>query len=165
MVDAIEWECALCGCHIQNHWARRAMNLQIQFRVKLEHFSTEIIWVTQKATAMGNWWVAAASWPHAHSCIMSCTVFWWNIKSPRWLSPLTAQIWYPENLVPFWLLPKLKSPWKGKRFQTVDEIQQNTTGQLMMIERIVWGPKVATRCLFWRGLRHRCPMYNVSFFF
>ena len=43
-----------------------------------------------------------------------------------------------------WLLtfPKLKSPLKGKRFQTVNEIQENTMGQLMAIRRTVWGPKV-----------------------
>ena len=40
--------------------------------------------------------------------------------------------------------PKLKSPLKGKRFQTINEIQENTTGQLMAIERTVGGPKVAT---------------------
>ena len=32
-----------------------------------------------------------------------------------------------------WLFPKLNSPLKGKRFQTVDEIQENMTGQLMAI--------------------------------
>ena len=42
----------------------------------------------------------------------------------------------------FWLFQKLKSPLKGKRFQTVSETQENTTGQLMAIERTVWGPKV-----------------------
>ena len=26
---------------------------------------------------------------------VSCTVFWQNIRSPRWLSPPTAQIWHP----------------------------------------------------------------------
>ena len=26
-----------------------------------------------------------------------CRVFWWNIKSPRWLSPATAQIWCPVS--------------------------------------------------------------------
>ena len=26
-VDAAEWTCALCGCHFQNDWANRAMNL------------------------------------------------------------------------------------------------------------------------------------------
>ena len=50
---------------------------------------------------------------------MECRVFWWNIKSPRWLSPLTAQIW---------LFPKLKSPLKGKRFQTINEIQEKYDG-------------------------------------
>ena len=35
------------------------------------------------------------------------------------------------------LFPKLKSPLKGKRFQTMDEIQENTTGQLMTIGRAV----------------------------
>ena len=30
----------------------------------------------------------------------------------------------------FWLFPKLKSPLKRKRFQTIDEIQENTTGQV-----------------------------------
>ena len=51
---------------------------------------------------------------------------------------------YSPDLVPcdFWIFPKLKSPLKGKRFQTTDEIQDNTTGQLMVIGRTVWGPKV-----------------------
>ena len=38
---------------------------------------------------------------------------------------------YSPDLVPydFWLFPKLKSPLKGKRFQTINEIQENTTGK------------------------------------
>ena len=42
---------------------------------------------------------------------------------------------YSPDLAPcdFWLFPKLKSPLKGKRFKPVDEIQENTTGQLMVI--------------------------------
>ena len=53
---------------------------------------------------------------------------------------------YSPNLVPctFWFFPKLKPPVKGKRFQTTDEIQENMTGQLMAIGRIVWGPNVPT---------------------
>ena len=53
---------------------------------------------------------------------------------------------YNPDLVPydFWLFPKLKPPLKGKRFQTFDEIQENTMGQLMAVGRIVWGPKVPT---------------------
>ena len=42
---------------------------------------------------------------------------------------------YSPDLAPcdFWLFPKLKSPLKGKRFQTGDEIQENTMEQLMGI--------------------------------
>ena len=36
-----------------------------------------------------------------------------------------------------WLFPKLESPLKGKRFQTLDEIQQNTMQQLMVAGRTV----------------------------
>ena len=44
----------------------------------------------------------------------------------------------------FWLSPKPKSPLKGKRFQIIDESQENTMGQLMAIGRTMWGPKVPT---------------------
>ena len=47
-------------------------------------------------------------------------------------------------LCDFWLFPKLKLPLKRKRFQTVDEIQENVTGQLMVIGKTLWGPKVST---------------------
>ena len=36
----------------------------------------------QRATAIGNWWLAASSWQCPHSCTTSwCRVFWQNIKS------------------------------------------------------------------------------------
>ena len=60
-----------------------------KFYVKLEHSSAETIWMIPKATAMGNWWLAALSQQHAHACITSrAEVFWRNFKSSRWLSPL-----------------------------------------------------------------------------
>ena len=67
---------------------------------------------------------------------------------------------YSPDLVPcdFWIFPKLKSPLKGKRIQTIQEIQENMTGQLMVTRRTVWGP----RCLLWRGLRRHFPMCTVS---
>ena len=51
-------------------------------------------------------------------------------QRPRWLS-----LPYSPDLVPWdvWLFPKLKSPLKGKRLWTVNEIQENTTRQLMVI--------------------------------
>ena len=50
-----------------------------------------------------------------------------------------TQLPYSPDLAPcnFWLFPKLKSPLKGKRFQTIDEIQENIMGQLMAIGRTV----------------------------
>ena len=42
----------------------------------------------------------------------------------------------------FWLFPKLNPPLKGKRFQTIDQIQENTMGKLMATGKTVWGPKV-----------------------
>ena len=53
---------------------------------------------------------------------------------------------YSRDLAPcdLWLFLKLKSPLEGKRFQTINEIQKNMTGQLMAIGRTVWGPKAPT---------------------
>ena len=42
------------------------------------------------------------------------------------------------------LFPKLKLPFKGKKFQTINETQWNMMGQVMAIGRTVWGPKVPT---------------------
>ena len=41
----------------------------IKFCIKLEHSSVETTEMIQKATAMGNWWLAASSWQCARSCI------------------------------------------------------------------------------------------------
>ena len=58
----------------------------IKFCVKLEHSSVEAIWVIQKATAVVNWWFILTMHLLMHH--ISSRGFWWNIKSPRWLSPL-----------------------------------------------------------------------------
>ena len=70
---------------------------------------------------------------------------------------------YSQDLVPcnFWLFPKLKSPLKGKRFQTIDEIQENTLGQLMAIGRTVRVPKVPTLM----GTEAHSPIFSISCIF
>ena len=57
-----------------------------------------------------------------------------------------TQLPYSPDLAPcdFWLFPKLKSPLKGKRIQTINEIQENMTGQLMATGRTVWDSEVPT---------------------
>ena len=47
----------------------------IKFCIKLEHSSIETIQMIQKATVMGNWWLAALSRQYTCSCITSCAVF------------------------------------------------------------------------------------------
>ena len=122
-------------------WVEQGMC--IKFCIKLEHSSAETIGMIQKATAMGNWWLAASSWQCARSCITSQANFFSKTQN----YPDKSALLKPRFLVfccDFWLIPKLKSPLKRKRFQTIDEIQENTTGQLMAIGRTVWGPKVPT---------------------
>ena len=120
---------------------RAEQRICIKFCVKLQRSSPETTWMIQKATAMGNWRLVASSQQHACSCIMSCAEFFakHQITQVTWFLLQPSQDVVPRN---FWLFPKLKSPLKGKRFQTIEEIQESITGQLMATGRTVWGPKV-----------------------
>ena len=111
---------------------RVEQRIHIKFCIKLEHSSTETIWMTQKAAAMGNWWLAASSWQCACSCITSLA------DHPGDSAPLHPRFGT------LWLLafPKTKITFEKEEIQTFNEIQENTTGQLMSIGRTVWGPKV-----------------------
>ena len=118
------------------------------------------LWMTQKATAMGNWWLAASSQQCAHSCITSHAEFLVKHQIIQ-----VTQLPYSPDFVPcnFWLFPKLKSPLKEKRFQTIIEIQEKRMRQMMAIGRTVWGPKVPT----WQGTEAplsyvQCFLYLVS---
>ena len=96
----------------------------------------------KKAATMGNWWLAASSRQCVRSWItVLCRAFLQNIKPPRWLSAP-----YSPDLAPcnFWLFPRLKSPLKGKRFQTISEIQEDMMRQMVALGRTVWGLKVPT---------------------
>ena len=89
--------------------------------------------------ATGDWQLRHNNMPNPAS--RSCVEFF----SKHQITQLTQPPYSPD-LGPYdcWLFPKLKSPLKGERFQTVDEIQENMTGQLMAIGRTVWGPNVST---------------------
>ena len=88
----------------------------------------------QKAAAVGNWWLAALSQQHAHACIISSAEGFFVHQITQ-----VTQPHYSLDSAPcdFWLFPKLKSPLKGKGFQIVDEIQENTMEQLIAIGRTV----------------------------
>ena len=140
VVDAIEWACVLCGHHIQNDWASRAINLH-QILLEAWTFLSETIQMIQKASAMDNWWLAASS----QQCACSCITFVQRVLVKLQITHGT-HLPYSPHLVPchFCFFPKQKSHLKGKGFQTIDEIQENTTGQLMAIGRTLWGPKLST---------------------
>ena len=132
----------------------------IKFCLKLERSSAEIIQVSQKAAAKGNWWLAASSWQHTRSCITShAGCFCETSNQPGDSAPYSPD--FP--LWNFWLLPKLNSPLKGKRFQTVNETQESTTVQLMVTGRTVWSPKVPTLKRTEVSLSYiQCFLYLVS---
>ena len=103
----------------------------IKFFFKLEHCST----------AMGDrWWELHHNNMPAH---VSHLVQRFLVKHQVTL--VTQPHYYPD-LAPcdFWLLLKPQSLLKGKRFQSIDEIQENMMGQLIANGRTVWGPKVPT---------------------
>ena len=74
-----------------------------------------------------------------------------------------TQIPYSPDLEPcnFWLFSKLKSPLKWKRFQASVRFRKIWQGSWWWLGELCEVP----RCLLWRGLRHHCPMYNVSCIF
>ena len=125
------------GCHIQNDWEQQ---ICIKFCVKLEHSSMETLRI-QKAAAVDN-----GEWQlHHDNASAHASHLMQSFLVKHQITQVT-QSPYSTNLAPwdFWLFRKLKALSKGKRFQTVNEIQANTVGQLMAIWRTVWGPKVPT---------------------
>ena len=140
VTDAIEWACVLCGHRIHSDWAHRAANLHHKFALSLSiplgNYSDD-----SEGCAKGNRWLAASPAQHACSCITSMQSCLVKIQITQ-----VTQSPYSLDLAPwdFWLYPNIKSPLKGKRFQAVSEIQENTMRQLMVIGRTVWGPKMPT---------------------
>ena len=125
------------------------------------------------AVVMGNWWLAASSGQHARSCIRLMQSFFWEISQ-------VTQPCYSPDLVPcdFWLFLKLKSPLKGKRFQTIDEnsgkydraADGNKSKEFCSVlnsgtdtGRTVWGPNVPALKGTEMSLSYiQCFLYPVS---
>ena len=87
-VDTIEWAC-ICVAVPFKMTEQVEQRICIKFCIKLEHSSTETIWMIKQAAAMGNWWLAASSWQWTCSCITSREeVFWETSNRPGDSSPL-----------------------------------------------------------------------------
>ena len=119
---------------------------------------------------MGNWWLAASSQPgnvpaHASHLVQS-------FLAKHQITQVT-QLPLQPNFGTLWLLdfPQTKITLKGKTFQTISEIQENSKGQLMAIGRTVWSPNVptlkrteASLSYVQRFLYHVSSLINVSIF-
>ena len=80
----------------------------IKFCIKLEHSSVETIQMIQKATAMGNWWLAASSQQLACSCITSHAEYFGETSNhpgdSALLQPRFAALWllaFPKTKITF----------------------------------------------------------------
>ena len=155
VVGTVDWACVLCGHSIQNNWASRAMNLHEilcwVWTFLHGNYSDDSEGHTYGQLVVGSFIVTVHPLMHH----VSRSIFLVEHQVTQMTHPP-----YSPDLVPcdFWLFPKLKSSLKGKRFQNINEIQENMREQLMVIGRTVWGPKVPTL----RGPRHHCPLYNIS---
>ena len=108
-----------------------ALSLNIPLQKLLRWFRSPQLWA---------WWLVASS-QHICSRIMSCAEFFGKISNHSGDSALLQPRFGDLQLLAF---RKTKSPLKRKTFQTVSEIQENTTGQLTAVGRTMWGPKVPT---------------------
>ena len=133
------------------------------------HWLRDAIWQKQpQLWAAGDWQLHHNNTPAHTSHLVQ------SVLAKHQITQVFQHL-YSQDLMPcdFWLFPELKSPLKGKRFQTIDEIQENRTEQLMTVPTkdftVFWTVEEmlgelceVPRCLLWRGLRCHCPMYNVS---
>ena len=140
-VDAVEWACALCDHHIQNDWGSRAMNLHPILHEAWTFFCRNYSDDSQ-GCSYGQLMIGNQS---PCQCVHSYIMFHADFFCKTANRPGDSASHSPDlACCDFLLFPKLKLPLKGKRFQTIDEIQENTTAQLMAVGRTVWGPKVPT---------------------
>ena len=137
VVDIVEWACVLCGCRIQNEQVEQWIASNCVLSLNIPPWKLFGWFRRPQLRATGDWQLHPDNAPTHASRLMQ------NFFAKHQIIQVTQPPYSPDfPLWNFWLLPKLKSPLKGKRFQTVNETQESTTVQLMVTGRTVWGPKV-----------------------
>ena len=130
-----------CGAITFKSTEQVEQQICIKILIKLEHPLTETIQMTQKATAMGYWWLTASLQQCACSCITSYAEFFCKTSN------------HPSDSVPLeprfgalWLLafPQTKITFEREEISEHHWDSGIYDGQLMVIGRTVWGPKVPT---------------------
>ena len=108
----------------------------------------------QKATLMGNWWLAASSGLHNHSCITSHVVFFGEISN---YADDSAQIWHT---VTSGFSQNENQLWKGRDFRLSMNFRKVRWGSWRQLGEVCEVP----RCLLWRGIIFLCRMFLVTYF-
>ena len=127
----------------------------VKFCVKLAHSSAETIQMIQKATAKGNWRLAALSWQCTHSYITSPAEFFGKISNhPAPYSPeLALQLLaFPKTKIAFEREEISDHWWDSGKF--------NGAGSWWQLGELCEVPQVPTL----KGTEASFPMYNVSCF-
>ena len=106
--------------------------------------------------ATGDWQLRHDNMPiHALYLVQSCVCVCVKHQITQVPEPF-----YSPDLAPcgFWIFSKLKSPLRGKRFQTSVRFKKVRWGSWRQLGELC----EVSRYVVWRGLRYHCPMYNVS---
>ena len=129
-----------------------------KFHVKLEHSSTETIRMIQKAAAVCTWGLAASSRQGTCSCLMChADCFGETSNHPGDSAPLQPRygalklLAFPKTKITFEKEEISDHWWDSSKYNRVVDGD--------------WENCVRAQGLLWRGLRHHCPMYNVSCIF
>ena len=153
-IDAVEWACVLCGCHIQNGWASRAMNLH-QISHEAWTFLPRNYPVDSEGHSYGQ--LVTGSFVMTTGPLMHRFVqfFCETSNRPGDSAPLLPRFG-ARRLLAF---PKIKITFEREEiFRPLMRFRNVSWGSWWRLGELCEVP----RCLLWRGLRHHCPMNNVS---
>ena len=154
VVDTIEWAYVTLWSPIQNELVEQW--ICIKFCVNPECSSMQLFgWCRRpQLLATGNWQI------HHNNASTHASRLMQRVLQKQQITQVTQPVQPSPDLAPydFWVFPKIKSPLKGKRFQTINKTQENMTGHLM-----VTGKTVTSQSAYCEGdQRCHCPMYSVS---
>ena len=118
----------------------------IRFCIKLEPSSMETVQMIQKATAMGDRWLAASSGQCTCSCITSCAEFFSKTSNhPGDSAPLQPKF----GTLGLLAFPKTNITFNGEEIS--DHLWDS--GKYNVAADDDWENFEVPRCLLWRGLR------------
>ena len=139
----------------------REQQICIKFCTKLEHSSKETIPMIQKAIALGNWWLAASSRPHTHSCITSHARVFGEISNHPVTQPPLCPRFGTLKLLAF---PKTKITFEREE---ISDHRWNS-GKCYRAADGDWENCVRSQCAYFEGdwgIIVLCTMFLVSYIF